>query len=1217
MNPPPSIPTPSGEPPTSYPSYNSSNGLGCISDNEEGGIGINEYGMIFFKNLQTVVEQIVLNAEGITRNTDPTVPWGTVTTALENIVAVVPPPDSTTLEVNNKIIVSNIVDNNEFITLDATSHNPLINIRGYGETTLKSNSLRMGDDTDFNEVEYNKMHINSTYGDILIDPTKIQIASVSTLASASLTTTALEFSEEATIYANGGLTVAPLTTFNQSVSCLVPPVDGNSLVNLAYLQTFPPANAADFFLNNTEIPSPPIDGYEALSLTPITNTPSSTTTTILHGSVYQEVGGFANDLITLRAGEFIPSGFWDLNLFCNLTTNDGIGHINMFWRLYGRTALGVEVLLGGDSSVVSINQLTPAKQQTASSQLFVETDLTPYSSLVLKIYMNNTKTGSTNYDVNIFYNGLTTNSHLHTSYNVYVPPSILTTANTWTAFNTFDNGIESNGTTSITGALYDSVSVAGTAGQILSSTGSAIAWITPVVASTPNIAQVLTVGNVSTNQSITGLDSITATTLNATDCTIDNLLDATGITTGAINMKNSQFWSSGGVILANTNVICPNFTGLASKASNLSGGIAGQLLYQSSVDTTAKLANGVAGKYLKTNGTTLAPSWDTPPLYFPPITMSNSSAVMGGSSYPQIPTTTQSNTGYDGWCFTNTTAGSAISWAMGGRSPTSVLGDYKGWYFCFMINVATATPFLNVYTLPATSPNFFNSRRTFITSGTGATPLVVGTPYIAYWQQDTSYPIPTRYGHTPFPLEMASGYPTAQIGAFANTETYYFMTIGSNSGSVVNTQSFIVSEVANVFANGIEPYQFLGSSVATQTAINIVGGLGGAIPYQSAVNTTALLANGASTYVLQSNGTTLAPSWVETVAKSASAQLALVSQRLAFGNAGSIPYQTAPNQTSFIVNGTAGYVLTANGGTLAPTWNASSAGTTPTIAQVLTAGSVATAGQTITGLTSITATNFTGLASTATNLSGGLGGAIPYQSAVNTTALLANGSVGQVLTSAGTTLPPIWQNASASSNATNLLGGAIGQIPYQSAVNTTLFTLAGTQNQVLIANNTGVPSWTDAVLLPAYGLCSFRTNNYTQTVQIGSGQTSYINNAVLTTQYISAFGVTFPATNGQFTVVNGGAYTVNIRVNLQSAGAVLSTAQLFLYSVTGSAIVLGTIQNYQYSTASATSNIVMEVNTIVPLVTATTYQVGFIQNYTGTISGVTINFCYISINRIF
>ena len=50
--------------------------------------------------------------------------------------------------------------------------------------------------------------------------------------------------------------------------------------------------------------------------------------------------------------------------------------------------------------------------------------------------------------------------------------------------------------------------------------------------------------------------------------------------------------------------------------------------------------------------------------------------------------------------------------------------------------------------------------------------------------------------------------------------------------------------------------------------------------------------------------------------------------------------------------------------------------------------------------------------SIATNLAGGLGGEIPYQSAVNTTAFLANGTVGQVLTSAGTTLAPTWTTPS-------------------------------------------------------------------------------------------------------------------------------------------------------------------------------------------------------------
>lgn len=51
--------------------------------------------------------------------------------------------------------------------------------------------------------------------------------------------------------------------------------------------------------------------------------------------------------------------------------------------------------------------------------------------------------------------------------------------------------------------------------------------------------------------------------------------------------------------------------GVASSASNLLGGAASQLVYQSGVNSTAFLANGSAGQYLQSNGSS-APSWSTP-----------------------------------------------------------------------------------------------------------------------------------------------------------------------------------------------------------------------------------------------------------------------------------------------------------------------------------------------------------------------------------------------------------------------------------------------------------------------------------------------------------------------------------------------------------------------------------------------------------------------------
>jgi len=57
-----------------------------------------------------------------------------------------------------------------------------------------------------------------------------------------------------------------------------------------------------------------------------------------------------------------------------------------------------------------------------------------------------------------------------------------------------------------------------------------------------------------------------------------------------------------------------------------------------------------------------------------------------------------------------------------------------------------------------------------------------------------------------------------------------------------------------------------------------------------------------------------------------------------------------------------------------------------------------------------------------------------------------------------------WENAAQSTitagKATNLAGGSAGQVPYQSAADTTGFTATGTTGQVLTSQGTGAPTWT-------------------------------------------------------------------------------------------------------------------------------------------------------------
>jgi hypothetical protein len=84
---------------------------------------------------------------------------------------------------------------------------------------------------------------------------------------------------------------------------------------------------------------------------------------------------------------------------------------------------------------------------------------------------------------------------------------------------------------------------------------------------------------------------------------------------------------------------------------------------------------------------------------------------------------------------------------------------------------------------------------------------------------------------------------------------------------------------------------------------------------------------------------------------------------------------------------------------------------------------------------------------------------------INATGAVAfNGNFGvlnQILTSTGNVTPPVWSTPSAIviGTATNLAGGVAGAVPYQTAPSTTGFTLAGSAGQYLQSNGTSAPTW--------------------------------------------------------------------------------------------------------------------------------------------------------------
>jgi hypothetical protein len=113
-----------------------------------------------------------------------------------------------------------------------------------------------------------------------------------------------------------------------------------------------------------------------------------------------------------------------------------------------------------------------------------------------------------------------------------------------------------------------------------------------------------------------------------------------------------------------------------------------------------------------------------------------------------------------------------------------------------------------------------------------------------------------------------------------------------------------------------------------------------------------------------------------------------------------------------------------------------------------------------------------GVATTVANLPGGAAGYIPYQSAANTTSYLLPGTSGYVLTTAGAGLPPYWNPSGTATLASNVAGGAAGQIVYQTGSNTTGFTAAGSTGQFLSSNGTSPPTWTSTIPTTINGLVS-------------------------------------------------------------------------------------------------------------------------------------------------
>ena len=235
------------------------------------------------------------------------------------------------------------------------------------------------------------------------------------------------------------------------------------------------------------------------------------------------------------------------------------------------------------------------------------------------------------------------------------------------------------------------------------------------------------------------------------------------------------------------------------------------------------------------------------------------------------------------------------------------------------------------------------------------------------------------------------------------------------------------------------------------TATNLAAGSVGDLPYQSAVGITSFIPVATNGYVLSLVGGL--PAWKDP-ATLPSSPFANTATNLEGGFASAIAFQTSPGNTSV-----SNLNLRFDSGTNTfRTVNAVFSGTNAVSSTVTGAvqvvGGVGIGGGLFVGGT-VTATNFVGVITTATNLAAGLLGQIPYQTEAGSTQFIGTGTTGSLLQMGANTATFVSTSsilvgaAVTATNANNLSGGTAGSIVYQINSGQTGFIGTGTLDSIL------------------------------------------------------------------------------------------------------------------------------------------------------------------------
>lgn len=175
---------------------------------------------------------------------------------------------------------------------------------------------------------------------------------------------------------------------------------------------------------------------------------------------------------------------------------------------------------------------------------------------------------------------------------------------------------------------------------------------------------------------------------------------------------------------------------------------------------------------------------------------------------------------------------------------------------------------------------------------------------------------------------------TVSVG-FANSAGETSDILGGGPNQIVfqnatDSTSFVVAPTTPGFVLSWSGTSFVWAAApAATSAIDLAGGVAGAVPYQVAPGDTAFTAAGTAGFLLTSNGAG-APTWsnpaglsvsfASTAGSATTAGTATLAVDVAGGTANRVLYQVGPDNTDFLPTGTIGQVLTSQGAAAAPVW---------------------------------------------------------------------------------------------------------------------------------------------------------------------------------------------------------------------------------------------------------------------------------------------------------